>query len=308
MRILLIAGGWSEERDVSLSGARGIHAALERLGHQVTLFDPCRTLAGLLEAAQAHDFAFLNLHGQPGEDGLVQALLETAGVPYQGSGPAGSFLALNKAAAKEVFVRNGLPTPEWVFLPAHPGADWEPPFAFPAFIKSNNGGSSLALHRVSCPGELARALDELFTRGGEAIIEPAVEGVEVTCGVLGDEALPPILIRPLGAGFFDYASKYTPGQAEELCPAPLPGEVTAKVREYALRAHRALGLRGYSRSDFILTPAGALSLLEVNTLPGMTATSLLPQEAAAVGISFDGLIGRLIELGLAAHGKQQEKA
>jgi D-alanine-D-alanine ligase len=115
MRILLIAGGWSEERDVSLSGARGIHAALERLGHQVTLFDPCRTLAGLLEAAQAHDFAFLNLHGQPGEDGLVQALLETAGVPYQGSGPAGSFLALNKAAAKEVFVRNGLPTPEWVF-------------------------------------------------------------------------------------------------------------------------------------------------------------------------------------------------
>ncbi|MFV0422572.1 D-alanine--D-alanine ligase family protein [Oleidesulfovibrio sp.] len=301
MRILLVAGGWSSERAVSLSGAKGIHAALERLGHDVTLYDPEHSLTGLFEVARKHDFAFINLHGQPGEDGLVQALLETAGVPYQGAGPAGSFLALNKAAAKQIFVDRGLPTPEWVFLPAHPGKEWVPPFTFPAFIKSNNGGSSLALHRVTTQEELAAALDELFAKGGEAIIEPAVDGVEVTCGVLGEEALPPILIRPLGAGFFDYESKYTPGQAEEVCPAPLPDEMTERVREYALRAHHALGLRGYSRADFILTPAGELSLLEVNTLPGMTATSLLPQEAAAVGLSFDQLIARLIELGMAAH-------
>ncbi len=304
MRILLIAGGWSSEREVSLLGARGIRATLEGLGHSVTLFDPQLSFAGLFDAARRHDFAFLNLHGQPGEDGIIQALLDTAGIAYQGAGPAGSFLALNKAAAKQIFAHNGLPTPQWAFLPVHPGPAWLPPLNFPLFLKSNLGGSSLGLHRVTSQQELERALEILFAEGKEVLVEAAVEGVEVTCGILGDEALPPVLIRPVEAEFFDYASKYTPEKAEELCPAPLPESVTRRVCEYALRAHKALGLRGYSRSDFIMTPDGKLTLLEVNTLPGMTPTSLLPQEAAAVGMDFGQLLTRLMELGLAVHAAE----
>lgn len=312
MNILLIAGGWSKEREVSLSGGKGIAAALERLGHRVTWYDPESDLNGLFEAAQGQDFAFINLHGQPGEDGLPQAMLDAVGLPYQGSRPAGSFLALNKAASKLLFRRLGLPTPDWRLLTAHPGPDWRPPFAYPVFIKSNIGGSSLGLAKVRSDQELGPALDALFAQGGEFIVEPAFPGLEVTCGVLGEivdgreepRALPPILIRPKAhqGEFFDYESKYQPGGAEEICPAPLEPEVTAAVQDYALRAHRAFGLAGYSRTDFILAPDGfpdgSLTILEINTLPGMTPTSLIPQEAAAIGLSFEDLLERLIELGL----------
>ncbi len=317
MKVLLIAGGWSPEREVSLNGAKVVEAALRRLGHATKVFDPQHSLSGLLEEASRNDFAFINLHGSPGEDGLVQAMLDSIGCPYQGSGPAGSFLALNKAAAKELFKRHGLQTPPWQLLTAHPGPEWRPDFSFPLFIKCNTGGSSLGLEYVAEEKDLPAALERLFgnSREGEFLVEPAVPGVEVTCGVLGwmekdpageahevPRAMPPILIRPkaCGQGFFDYASKYSSGGAEELCPAPLPEEITANVCRMALSAHKAIGLRGYSRSDFILQEDGSLYLLEVNTLPGMTGTSLVPQEAAAMGIPFDALIARLLELGLAA--------
>lgn len=299
MNILLIAGGWSRERDVSLSGAKGIEAALLRLGHNVTHFDPQYTLDGLFSAAQAADFAFINLHGAPGEDGLVQALLETAGCPYQGSGPAGSFRALNKAVAKEIFRAHNLPTPEWTFLPDFPETGWLPPFPFPVFVKSNIGGSSLGLSYATDAAQLEEALKAILATGEEVIIEPAIEGVEVTCGILGDEPLPPVLIMPNNAaGFFDYEAKYTPGAAKEICPAPIDEELTRQMQEYTVTAHKALGLSGYSRADYILAPDNSLHLLEVNTLPGMTPTSLLPQEAAAIGMSFDQLIARLITLGM----------
>jgi D-alanine-D-alanine ligase len=302
---------------------------MRRLGHEVALFDPGEGFDGLFAALQGRDFAFVNLHGSPGEDGLPQTLLESAGVPYQGSGPKGSFLALNKAAAKIMFRRAGLPTPDWRLLARHPGPDWRPPFGYPLFIKSNTGGSSLGLTRVRNAEELGPALDRLFAGGGEFIVEPACPGQELTCGVLGrlrpapgetgefpaagcassgfasgeelPQALPPILIRPRrGAdGFFDYVSKYSSDGAEELCPAPLPPEVLALAESYALAAHRLLGLRGYSRTDFILAEDGSLTLLETNTLPGMTGTSLLPRAAAVAGLSFDQLVGRLIDLGLA---------
>ncbi len=314
MNILLIAGGWSEERQVSLNGAAVIKDALLKLGHNVAQYDPQYNLDGLIDAAKGQDFAFINLHGSPGEDGLPQSMLEAIGLPYQGSRPAGSFLALNKAATKAVFKSRGLPTPPWVLLAKRPASDWTPPFDYPIFIKSNIGGSSLGLAKVHNHAELAPALDRLFAAGGEFIVEPACNGLEVTCGVLGElaqengkttetpRALPPILIRPLrnSEGLFDYNSKYAPGGAEELCPAPLEPAITAQVREYALTAHKALGLQGYSRTDFILMPGNNLTLLEVNTLPGMTATSLVPQEAAAIGLPFEQLIQRLIDLGMAA--------
>ena len=256
MKILLIAGGWSSEREISLIGARGMQTALEARGHSVTFFDLLSGFDHLLENAQAHDFALINLHGAPGD---------------------------------------------WALLPQRPAPDWEPPFGWPVFAKSNTGGSSLHLGRAASREELAPILDEIFNAGECAIIEPQLTGREVTCGVLGEEALAPILIEPVAGEFFDFTSKYAKGGAREICPAPLSEDVTAEVRRIALAAHKALGLAGYSRADFILGADDSLHLLEVNTLPGMTPTSLVPQEAAVAGLDFGQLLERLIELGLERH-------
>lgn len=297
MKVLLLMGGWSPEREVSLRGGEQIAATLRERGHYVTLLDPAQDFDRLMEAGRQHDVAFINLHGAPGEDGLVQALLDRAGCPYQGAGPAGSFLALHKAAARQIFREAGLNVPDGVFLPRHPGPNWKPELAYPLFVKSNTGGSSLHLSRVTNEDELATSLNALFSIGEEALVETAISGQEVTCGVLGEEALAPILIVSKSA-YFDYHNKYASDGAQEICPAPFSPELTAKVQEHALRAHKALGLKGYSRADFILRDDGELFILEVNTTPGMTATSLVPREAAVRGMSFGDLIERLLEFAL----------
>lgn len=301
MRVLLIAGGWSNEREVSLSGARKIESALRNLGHQVTFCDPSADFARLLDLAREHDFAFLNLHGSPGEDGLIQALLDRAGCPYQGAGPAGSFLALNKAAAKVVFERRGLPTPAWALACTPQDRERVKALGLPLFVKPNTGGSSLGMSLVRDEAGLDPALELVFGMGQPALAEVFVPGVELTCAVLGDRALPLIMIRPKGAVFFDYKNKYDADGAEEICPAPVDGAVTRTVQDLAVKAHEALGLTGYSRADFIFS-GGRAFLLEVNTLPGMTPTSLLPRAAATVGLDFPALIAELIRLGLEERG------
>lgn len=298
MKILLIAGGWSSEREISLKGAKIIEKTLLEMGHEVEFFDLLPQFDHLLARAESADFAFLILHGSPGEDGLVQAMLETGGIPYQGSGPAGSFLALSKAAAKQIFRRAGLPTADWEFLPVPPKAGWEPSMPYPIFVKSNTGGSSLRLGRAANRAELDKALGEIFAAGEEALLEPEIRGKELTCGILGNEPLPPVLIEPVCGDYFDYESKYAENGARELCPAPIDEKITAMVQEFAMAAHKALGLSDYSRADFILDTAGNLTLLEVNTLPGMTMTSLVPKEAKAIGLSFPELLAKLIELGM----------
>lgn len=300
MKILLIGGGWSSEREISLKGSRNIAEALTELGHEVTFFDLQQEYDGLLEKAGANDFCFINLHGAPGEDGLVQAMLDAIDKPYQGSGAAGSFLALNKAASKQIFRHAGIPTADWQFLPTPPDPDWSPAFAFPMFVKSATGGSSLRLGRATNRRELDEALAEIFAAKEEALIEPQLEGREITCGILGETALPPILIEPVACEYFDFKSKYEKGCAREICPAPIGDEATRKVQELALRAHRALGLAGYSRADFFMAANGDFTILEVNTLPGMTSTSLLPQEAAQIGLDFPQLLQRLINLAMKA--------
>jgi D-alanine-D-alanine ligase len=307
MRVLLIAGGWSSERAVSLSGAVQIEAALVRLGHAVERYDPARDLCGLLDHASRNDFAFLNLHGSPGEDGLIQAMLESVGCPYQGSGPAGSLRALNKAAAKELFMHQAIPTPGWEHLAIPPEEGWRTSLRFPLFLKPNTGGSSLGIALVGTPEELPGALDEFFASQTDALLEEYVQGVEITCPVLGEEPLPPIMIRPKHSSFFDYDSKYLPDGAEEICPAPLDEDQTRKVQKLSLKAHHCLGLDDYSRSDFIMA-GGEFLLLEVNTLPGMTGTSLLPRSAAAAGCPFDELIATLIRLGIAGKGQKTVSA
>lgn len=295
MHVLLIAGGWSSEREVSLSGARNIESALTALGHEVECLDLEPNMNRLIERAKASDFAFVNLHGSPGEDGLVQTVLDAIGCPYQGTGPAGSFLALNKNAAKAVFVAAGLPTPRWQLITeaCHPVT-----MPVPLFVKPNLGGSSLGMSLVRHEAELPEALAKVFAMGDEPIIEELTPGMEVTCGILGDQPLPLIMIKPKdGAAFFDYENKYDKDGAEEICPAPIDAELTAEIQRIALIAHKSLGLRGYSRSDFIVSD-GKPFLLETNTLPGMTATSLLPQEAAEAGYPFNELIAELIKLGM----------
>ena len=302
MRVLLIAGGWSSEREVSLSGARKIESALKQLGHAVTFLDPSVSFREILGQARNNDFAFLNLHGAPGEDGLIQALLDTAGCPYQGAGPAGSFLALNKAAAKEIFRAEGIPTPDWALVCDENDLSQVQALPLPLFIKPNSGGSSLGMSLVRQPEELGPALDLVFGMNDVALAERWVNGTELTCGILGERALPLIMIRPKhGAAFFDYENKYAADGAEEICPAPVSAEVTALVQDLTLRAHRALGLSGYSRGDFIWD-GGGVFLLEMNTLPGMTPTSLVPRAAAAIGLDFPALVAELIRLGLEERG------
>jgi D-alanine-D-alanine ligase len=350
MKILLTAGGWSSERDVSLAGAEEVRKALINLGHTVTNHDLGVSPENPAEAAAGKDFVFIMLHGSPGEDGIIQAALDRLGLPYQGSGPAGSMLALHKAFAKMLFASAGLATAPWRLLPRRAGAESLPLPEYPLFVKADTGGSSLHMERVESPDALPSALDRLFACGGPYLAESAVDGAEITCAVLGElvngvevpRALPPILIRPAAGKVCDYACKYSPGGAEELCPAPISERLTARIQEAALAAHRVLGLSGYSRADFIVpdydasrslpgppagsSPAGDASqaagsqsgislkgeganhkehfdarpvLLEVNSLPGMTRTSLLPRAAAACGLSFDRLVERLVELGLA---------
>ncbi|MFW5487927.1 MAG: D-alanine--D-alanine ligase family protein [Desulfovibrio sp.] len=309
MHILLIAGGWSDEREVSLSGGKQIEESLKRLGHTVTRLDPQENLSDFMDLATAHDFAFINLHGSPGEDGLFQAMLEEADCPYQGANPKASFLSLNKATTKLVYQQNGLPTPDWDFLPVPPSKDWKPDLEFPFVVKPNNGGSSIGMSLVRTPEEMPKAFRQVFESCKEVLVEELVEGIEITCAVLGDEALPPILIKPnLCNEFFDYASKYEAGGADEICPAPVDEELSRKVMDMALTAHRALGITGYSRTDFMVRGGTEPMCIETNTLPGMTPTSLVPKAAAARGMSFDALIARLIELGLETHGHPQGKS
>ncbi|MBU1230279.1 MAG: D-alanine--D-alanine ligase [Proteobacteria bacterium] len=300
MRMILIAGGWSSERAVSLAGARKIEIALNALGHEVRRLDPASEFADLVPAAAAADFAFINLHGSPGEDGLIQAMLEEAGCPYQGAGPKASFLALNKAAAKAIYALHGLRSPGWRLFCGLPDEDKACGLGWPVFVKPNTGGSSLGMSLVREPAALAPALDKVFTLGQEALVEACIQGVELTCAVLDETSLPVIMIRPkAGAAFFDYDNKYADDGAEELCPAPIDPALALEVQRMALCAHRALGITGYSRSDFMADATGPY-ILETNTLPGMTATSLLPKAAAAVGLSFEDLVSELVRMGLEA--------
>jgi D-alanine-D-alanine ligase len=238
----------------------------------------------------------LNLHGVPGEDGLLQAMLEQYRFPFQGAGSGASILAINKGVTKSLYRAAGIPTPNWEFFPR-----WterrQPTLSFPLVVKPNDGGSSVGVGIVHSLQELREFVAKQSLSASPLLIEEYVRGVELSCGVLDRTPLPPVLIRPRQGAFFDYAAKYTAGATEEICPAPVPLEITEQVMSLALAAHDALGIDHYSRTDFIVTDAGPLAL-ETNTLPGMTATSLFPQEAAARGIDFSELLEELIRLGL----------
>ena len=302
--VALLSGGISSEREVSLNSGNQVFDALDKDKYQVVRYDPKTDIARLVADAGAIDVALVILHGPYGEDGTVQGLLDLLGIPYQGAGVLGSAAAMNKLAAKRLYAQCGLPQPSYVVVEDKSGFDPEACLAaigLPLVVKPVAAGSRVGMTIVRDAAALKPAVEAAFEFDRQVLVEAFIDGVEVTGGVIGNdsvEALPLIEIIPgEGHEFFDYAAKYTPGATEEICPARIDEAMTEKAQRYAVQAHKALFCRGYSRTDMILKD-GELYVLETNTIPGMTQTSLFPQAAAAAGLDFTRLLDRLIELAL----------
>jgi D-alanine-D-alanine ligase len=254
----------------------------------------------LIPQVREADVAFLALHGGIGEDGRLQALLELHGIRYTGTGPLGSGIAMDKDVSKRLFRDAGIPTLPWRLVQA-PDFRYDPAairddVTFPCIVKPSRQGSSVGMHVVNSLAELDAAIADAGKYDSEVLIERMAHGTELTVAIVGDRPLAPIEIRPK-SGLYDYQSKYTAGATEYLCPAPISGELTAHAQHFAFRAFRILKLEGYARIDFILA-RDELYCLEANTLPGMTATSLLPKAAAESGLSFPELCERIVELAM----------
>ncbi|MEJ5358073.1 MAG: D-alanine--D-alanine ligase [Desulfobacterales bacterium] len=312
LRLALIAGGVSAEREVSLNSGRQVLAALDPSRYEVTWYDPRTDLPRLVQDAPKIDAALILLHGPFGEDGTIQGMLDLLGVPYQGSGVLGSAVAMNKIAAKRLYREAGIPVPDDIVLKRSDPLDAGAVIArlgMPLVVKPVTGGSSVGVSVVRRREDLSRALSAAFAHDREVMLECFIEGLEITGAVIGNdelEALPLIEIVPGGGyEFFDYEAKYTAGATEEICPARIDPELASEGMRLAVAAHRALFCRGYSRTDMILR-GREIFVLETNTIPGMTATSLLPRAAAAAGIDFGRLLDRLIELSLEGRAPRGE--
>ena len=337
-RITVVTGGSTPEREVAFAGAAKVVGALRAEGFDVTVVDTAsgvltttdearylvpsvgrappsldelsRLAATELKAALATlpavrdaDLVFPVLHGRQGEGGELQALLELAGVPYAGSGPLGSALAMDKDVAKRLFRQADIPTADWCLWPAP-----EPDVAalgMPVVVKPVKVGSTVGLTVVRDPGGIGEAVAEAARYDDEVMLEAFIEGREFTVGMLDERALAVGEIIPQHE-IFDYECKYTPGMCREVFPADIPADLTRRLQELALAVHRTLKLRDFSRVDFRVAADGTPHCLEANTLPGLTATSLLPQSAAAVGISFRALCGAICRRALARTGERNK--
>jgi len=292
--IAVLMGGPGSERDVSIATGKGAAKALRSLGAEVTEVD---VRDSDFELPGGVELAFITLHGTFGEDGQVQKILEDRGVPYTGEGVAQSELAFDKIRSKEAFRHHGVTTPYWQTVTV----GQRPTIPIPFVIKAPRQGSTVGVHIIKNDREIDAAIADASKYDNELLVEKFVPGRELTIGILGDLALPIIEIIPKG-GFYDFANKYpflnpsAGGGAEHVCPAHIPEERTRELQNLALRAHRALGLQVYSRVDIMLPEEGEPSVLEINTIPGMTEVSLLPEAAAAAGIGYPELCARIIEL------------
>lgn len=326
MRVAVLLGGDSMERDVSVASGAQVVAALRERGHEAVAVD---TRRGLLSSADESalmsakiqreppretsgpllpslvesidldgvDLIFIALHGGAGENGTIQAVLDLAGVPYTGSGKLASAIGMDKDVSKRLFVAAGVPTADWLMAPVS-GEAVAARLTFPVIVKPNDQGSTVGLSLVDSPATLDSAIAHAQRYGDEVMIERFVPGRELTVGVLDGSALAVGEILPLKGGLFDYEAKYQIGGADEIFPADIPPALTERAKTLALEAACALKIDSYCRVDFRLDPDEALWCLEVNTLPGLTSGSLLPRSAAAVGISFPELCEKICELGI----------
>lgn len=344
MKILVLAGGTSTERDVSLSTGNGIYQALKEKNHETVLIDlylgcetdktpeilfkECANLCGeafqiseknpdlsvlkkmrsdggknifgpnVLKLCEYADIVFMALHGSNGEDGRIQAAFDLMGIRYTGTGYLSSAISMDKGVTKQFFRAHHVPTPAGITLKKGEHIDVEKEIGFPCMVKTCCGGSSIGVYKVTGPDEYQTALSDAFTYENEVVIEQFIDGREFSVGVIEGKALPVIEIAPL-VGFYDYKNKYQAGSAVETCPAVLTEEQTAEMQSHAEAAYRALGMESYARFDFMMDRrSGAIYCLEANTLPGMTPTSLLPQEAAVIGMSYPDLCEHLIHVSM----------
>ncbi len=338
MKIVVLAGGTSTERDVSLITGKMVYQALKQNGHQVVLLDVFMGYKGekiedifsvekdwsasiekigemdpdiekikqqrggigffgpnVMEICHQADIVFMGLHGENGEDGKVQAALDLEGIKYTGTGPLGAAVSMDKGLSKQIFVGAGVPTPQGYTLKK--GEELPNDVKYPAVVKACNGGSSVGVYMVNNTEECEKALDQAYAYDSQVIVEQYIKGREFSVGVIEEKALPIIEIAPL-TGFYDYKNKYQAGSTIETCPAELSDEWTVKMQEYAVKAYKALHIESYARVDFMMDEDGNMFCLEANTLPGMTPTSLLPQEAAQMGYDFNQLCEWLIEVSL----------
>jgi D-alanine-D-alanine ligase len=329
MKITVLLGGTSAERDVSMVSGLRVAGALRERGHEVTTLDPATgeltaadeerlfregvktappsleslrrisrpgalTSLKSYESVAGADVVFLALHGGEGEDGTLQALFDLMGVTYTGSGHMASAIAMDKEVSKQLLRAGGVPTPDWLMAPAT-GGDVAAKLGFPVVVKPSKQGSTVGLTVVRELPALEPAIEEAFLYDDEVIVEAFIPGRELTVGVLGDKALPVGEIIPVHE-IYDYECKYTAGMAREEFPAALSAGETATVQRLALDAFRALKLRGYARIDFRMAPDGTFHCLEANTLPGLTPLSLIPQAAAAAGMTFPDLCEAIVQL------------
>ncbi|MCF8099735.1 MAG: D-alanine--D-alanine ligase [Desulfarculaceae bacterium] len=304
LKVALIMGGTSSEREVSLKSGRAVAKALAALPHQVETFDPATDLIALVQRAGEFDVALVMLHGPGGEDGRLQGLLDLVGLPYQCAGVLGCALAMDKPRAKDLFRAAGIPVaPDLVLRRGDPDSARLvlDELGLPVVIKPAREGSSFGISMVHEAEDLAPAIEAAFKLDRVVLAERLLAGRELTAAVVGNQELTALPLVEIIPGeqheFFDFTAKYTPGASQEICPARVGPEVTRRVQELGMAAHRALGLKGYSRTDFILTEQGPFAL-ETNTIPGMTETSLLPQAAAAGGMEFPAFIDKLLSLAL----------
>ncbi len=309
IRLALLSGGISSEREVSLNSGKQVFDALDKDSYDITHYDPKTDLEQLVKDAPKIDAALIILHGPFGEDGTVQGLLDLLDIPYQGAGVLGSAMAMNKLVAKRLYMGASVPTPAFEAFSLKETIDKDriiSRLGLPVVVKPACAGSSQGMTLVKEKQDLDAAIALGFENDDCIIVEQYLKGIELTCGVLGNdelEALPVIEIIPgKDHEFFDYTAKYTAGETTEICPARIDDNITRQVQALAVKAHEALFLKGYSRTDFILCN-NELSVLETNTIPGMTATSLYPQSAEAAGYSFTGLLDKLIRLSMQEHEK-----
>lgn len=338
MKIVVLAGGTSTERDVSLITGKMVYQALKENGHQVILLDvfmgydadDCSNIFALekdwadeveaigesdpdieaikkkrggggffgpnvMDICHQADIVFMGLHGENGEDGRVQAALDMEGIKYTGTGHLGAAVSMDKGLSKQIFMGAGIPTPQGYTLKK--GDELPEDVMYPAVVKACNGGSSVGVYMVKDASECKKAIMQAQGYDSQVIVEQYIKGREFSVGVVEGKALPIIEIAPL-EGFYDYKNKYQAGSTIETCPANLSKDLTLKMQDYAQQVFHALHIESYARIDFMMNEEGEMFCLEANTLPGMTPTSLLPQEAKEIGYDFGQLCEWLIEVSL----------
>ena len=308
-KIIVLKGGNSQEREISLKSGAAVEDALKKDGYKVTALDPKKSSLKLFLKEKPY-CVFIALHGGAGEDGTIQGFLETLKIPYTGSPPLASALAMNKIFAKEIFSAHKLPSAKF-YVPKENENNPSLPFPYPVIVKPTNLGSTLGISIVKRKRDLANAIKQVKEFGSSLLIEKYIKGKEVTVSILGNKN--PIILPTIQIvakkGFYDYSAKYTSGGSLHLIPPKIPEKFVKRAEIIALKAHLLLGCRGFSRTEIIIDEKGNSIILEVNTIPGLTETSLFPDAAKAAGIDFPQLCARLVELGVEEarekHGKKK---